>query len=129
MALNREIWQQALVENFYPSNSFAEKSVDDSVYVSNHKVHIPNAGAPSGVKKNRQTKPATVNQRTDNDLEYVIDELTTDPIYIPHIDTVELSYDKRNSILQNDKSQLQEVAHVNLLERWGSNVISCSKLR
>ena len=122
MALNKEIWQQSLVENFYPSNSFAEKSVDDSVYVSNHKVHIPNAGAPSGVKKNRQTKPATVNQRTDNDLEYVIDELTTDPIYIPHIDTVELSYDKRNSILQNDKSQLQEVAHVNLLERWGKLV-------
>ena len=122
MALNREIWQQSLVENFYPSNLFAEKSVDDSVYASNSKVHIPNAGAPSGVKRNRKTKPATANESSGRDLEYTIDELTTDPIYIPNIDIVELSYDKRNSALQNDKSQLQEEAHVNLLERWGKAV-------
>lgn len=122
MALNKEIWQSTLVENFYPNNSFADKSVDDSVFISNHKVHIPNAGSASGVKKNRTEKPASVSQRTDNDLEYVIDELTTDPIYIPEIDMVELSYDKRNSIIANDRAQLQEVAHRNLLERWGSGV-------
>ena len=122
MALNIQIWQHSLVENFYPDNSFATKSVDDSVFVNARKVHIPNAGSPSGVKKNRAIKPATVNQRTDHDLEYEMDELTTDPIYIPNIDVVELSYDKRNSIIANDRAQLQEEAHVNLLERWGAGV-------
>lgn len=122
MALNIQIWQHSLVENFYPDNSFATKSVDDSVFVNARKVHIPNAGSPSGVKKNRTVKPATVNQRTDHDLEYEMDELTTDPIYIPNIDVVELSYDKRNSIIANDRAQLQEEAHVNLLERWGAGV-------
>lgn len=122
MALNISIWQSTLVENFYPDNSFASKSVDDSVFVKAHKVIIPNAGKPSNVKKNRTVKPAQVNQRTDNDLEYVIDELTTDPIYIPNIDTVELSYDKRSSIIGNDRSQLQNEAHMNLLERWGAGV-------
>lgn len=122
MALNISIWQNTLVENFYPDNSFASKSVDDSVYVKAKKVIIPNAGKPSKVKKNRTAKPATVNTRTDNDLEYVIDELTTDPIYIPDIDTVELSYDKRSSIISNDRTQLQTEAHELLLECWGAGV-------
>ena len=122
MALNISIWQTTLVENFYPDNSFASKSVDDSTFVHAHKVIIPNAGAPSKVQKNRTVKPASVNQRTDHDLEYEIDELTTDPIYIPNIDTVELSYDKRTSIISNDRAQLQNAAHENLLERWGKGV-------
>ncbi len=77
MALNKEIWQSDIVENFYPDNSFASKSVDDSAFVENHKVHIPNAGAPSNVERNRTQKPATTKQRTDNDLEYDMDELTS----------------------------------------------------
>lgn len=124
MALNKEIWLNTIVENLYADNSFASKSVDDSVFVDHHTVHIPNAGAPSKVVKNRTTKPASVSQRTDNELTYDMDELTTDPIYIPNIDTVELSYDKRNSIISNDRSQLQEAAHVNILERWGGGVSS-----
>lgn len=124
MALNISIWQTTLVENFYPDNGFASKSVDDSTYVKAKKVIIPNAGAPSKVQKNRTVKPATVNQRTDNDLEYVIDELTTDPIYIPNIDTVELSYDKRTSIISNDREQLRNAAEENILERWGLGVPS-----
>lgn len=122
MALNISIWQNALVENFYPDNGFATKSVDDSAFVHAQKVIIPNAGAPSKVQKNRTVKPASVNQRTDHDLEYKIDELTTDPIYIPNIDTVELSYDKRTSVISNDRAQLQDEAHLNLLERWGKGV-------
>lgn len=122
MALNISIWQGTLVENFYPDNSFATKSIDDSAYAKARKVIIPGAGKPSNVKRNRKVKPATVNTRTDNALEYEIDELTTDPIYIPDIDTVELSYDKRSSIISNDRTQLQNEAHVNLLERWGSGV-------
>ena len=128
MALNISIWQNTLVDNFYPDNSFASKSVDDSTYVSAHKVIIPNAGKPSNVKKNRTVKPAQVNQRTDNDLEYEIDELTTDPIYIPNIDMVELSYDKRSSIISNDRTQLQNEAHLNLLERWGAGVPAANVL-
>ena len=113
MALNISIWQNTLVENFYPDNGFASKSVDDSTYVKAKKVIIPNAGAPSKVQKNR---------RTDHDLEYAIDELTTDPIYIPNIDTVELSYDKRTSIISNDREELQNSAEENILERWGLGV-------
>lgn len=118
MALNKEIWLTTIQENFFPDNSFATKSIDDSIFVSNKTVHIPNAGAPSGVEINRTTKPASVSQRSDNDLTYDMDELTTNPIYIPNIDMVELSYDKRQSILWNDRMELQKNAHQNLLYRW-----------
>ena len=80
MALNKQIWLSTIVENLYADNSFATKSVDDSAFVVNKTVHIPN------------------------------------------IDTVELSYDKRNSVIANDRAQLQEAAHVNILERWGGGL-------
>lgn len=121
MALNKQIWLNTVIENFFPNNSFAAKSVDDSAFVNNKTVHVPNAGAPSGVKINRTQKPASANQRTDNDLTYDIDELTTDPIYIPNVDMVELSYDKRQSVLMNDRTQLQNAAAQNLLYRWFNN--------
>lgn len=118
MALNVQVWQRAIIENLYPNNGFAVKSVDDTEFVDNNRVHIPNAGAPSKVQKNRKKKPADIHERTDQDVEYGIDELTTDPIHIPHIDTVELSYNKRESVLRNDREELSRVANVNILERW-----------
>lgn len=120
MALNKEVWLNTIVENFYPDNSFALKSIDDSLFVDNKTVHIPNAGAPSNVEINRKKKPAEAKERTDHDLTYSMDELTSDPIYIPNIDTVELSYNKRQSILSNDRMELQRKAHQNLLYRWVS---------
>ncbi len=118
MALNKQIWLSTIQENFYPNNSFAVHSVDDSAFVTYKTVHVPNAGAPSGVVINRTAKPATVNQRADNELTYDIDELTTNPIHIPNVDTVELSYDKRQSVLMNDRQQLQKFAMENLLYKW-----------
>lgn len=121
MALNKEIWINSIQENFYPDDSFASKSVDDSSFVTNHTVHIPNAGKPSGVEVNRTKKPAAISERTDQDLTYDIDELTSNPIYIPNVDTVELSYDKRQSVIANDRQELQRVANQNLLYRWAKN--------
>ena len=122
MALNKEIWLSTIVENFYPDNSFAAKSIDDSAFVNNKTVHIPNAGKPSSVEINRKEKPAKINEREDNELTYNIDELTTDPIHISNVDTVELSYDKRNSVLANDRQQLQKAASQNLLYKWAGSL-------
>lgn len=106
------------MENFFPDDSFANHSVDDSAYVSNKTVHIPNAGGASTVTTNRAVFPATATTRNDQDLKYDIDELTTDPIYITDKDRTELSYNKRNSVVYNDRAALQEEAHQNLLYNW-----------
>ena len=118
MALQTQVWLKTLQENFFPDDSFVAKSENDSEYVQNKTVHVPHAGKPSGVKVNRSTLPAEVQERTDNELTYNIDELTTDPIRISNADSVELSYDKRSSILKNDKEELQRVASERILLSW-----------
>lgn len=119
MAIQKEIWLRTIVENLFADDTFAAKAVNDDQYVNQgKKVHIPNAGAPSKVEKNRSIVPATASERTDTDVEYDLDEFTTDPVYIPHAETVELSYDKRNSVISQDRAQLFEVARQNLLYKW-----------
>ena len=119
MAIQREIWARTIVEGLFADNSFASKSVNDDEYVEQgKKVHIPNAGAPSDVKKNRTEVPASASKRQDVDVDYVLDEFTTDPVTIPHAETVELSYDKRNSIIKQDRDKLIDVAMQSLLYSW-----------
>lgn len=109
MAIQKEIWMAAIVEGLFASNSFLSKAFNADQYVNQGKiVHIPQAGAPSGVKKNREALPASIKVRTDSDITFPLEEFTTDPVRIEHADTVELSYDKRESILRLDKLQLAD---------------------
>lgn len=130
MAIQREIWERSIVENLFADNSFLSKAYNADEYVNQGKiVHIPQANAPSAVVKNRTQKPATAKQRTDSDLTFEMAEFTTDPIYIPHADTVELSYDKRESVLRNDKLQLADVVAKDILYNWSpskANTVSTS---
>ncbi len=124
MALQVELWQRSIVRNLFPDNSFMSKAVDDSQYVQGKKVHIPNAGKASNVEVNRQSLPGTVKKRTDNEKVYDIDELTTDPVVLPNAEQVELSYDKRESLIANDRENLQEKAADNLLYKWAKGCTS-----
>ncbi len=118
MAVQKEIWMNHIVENLFADNSFLSKAFDADEFVNQGKtVHIPNAGAPSNVVKNRNTFPAEVKSRDDIDLVFDLDNYSTDPIKINLAESVELSYNKRESVLRQDKSKLvQEVSEGILLE-------------
>ena len=119
MSVQKEIWQRTIIEGLFADNSFLSKAVNDDMYVNEgKKVHIPNAGAPSGVLKNRSSLPATAQVRTDVDVEYTLDELTTNPVRIPYADLVELSYNKRNSVIDQDRKELIFQAAEALLAAW-----------
>lgn len=118
MGLQVEIWHKSIVGNLFADNSFLSKAFNADDYVNDKKVHIPNAGAPSKVKKNRATVPAAVNKRTDRDVEYELDEYTTDPIYIPNAETVELSYNKRESVIKEDRAAIHDAVADGFLYRW-----------
>jgi hypothetical protein len=119
MAIQKEIWMNSIVEDLFAGNSFLSKAFNADMFVNaGRTVHIPNAGAPSNVVKNRTQKPADVKTRTDSPLSFDLDEYTTDPIYIPHADTVELSYNKRESVLSQDKAKLQDVVGNGFLFYW-----------
>lgn len=119
MAVQKEIWQRTIVEGLFADNNFLSKAVNDDMYVNEgKKVHIPNAGAPSGVVLNRSSLPASVNKRTDQDVEYTLGELTTNPILIPYADMVELSYNKRNSVIDQDRKEIIFQAAEAMLAAW-----------
>lgn len=119
MAIQKEIWQQSIVEGLFASNSFLSKAFNADEYVNAGKVvHIPQAGAPSAVVKDRSSFPATVKKREDSDLTYTLSEFTTAPVHIPHADTVELSYDKRESVLRQDKLALFDAVALDFLYNW-----------
>ncbi|GHV10294.1 hypothetical protein FACS1894162_3620 [Bacteroidia bacterium] len=119
MAIQKEIWMSSIIEGLFADNSFLSKAFNADEFVNSGKtVHIPNAGTPSNVVKNRTGKPATVETRTDVDLTFNLDEYTTDPIYISNAETVELSYTKRESVLSQDKAKLIDEVSKGILFNW-----------
>lgn len=119
MAVQKEIWQRTIIEGLFADDNFMSKAVNDDMYVNEgKKVHIPNAGAPSGVVLDRDSLPATVYKRTDLDVDYTLHELSTNPILIPDADMVELSYNKRNSVIDQDRKELIFKAAEAMLANW-----------
>ena len=119
MAVTPEIWTDFIVENLFKNNEFLLESIDESQYVLQGKVvHVPQAGAPSKVKRNRTLLPATITRRTDVDVTYALDEFTTDPRFIPDADKVQLSYDKMESCMSEDMSYLRQVVADAMLYNW-----------
>lgn len=118
MALNKQIWIRDIVEGFWPDNSFIARSVDHSEYVNNKTVHVPQAGSAPSVTKNRSEFPATVGTRTDGELTYDLDIYDVPPLRVQNLADVELSYDKRQSMLKQSKETLMDYVHKEILKTW-----------
>lgn len=123
MAIQVEIWEKDIVEGLFADNAFLNFAYNADQYVLQGKVvHIPQAGASANTAVNRSELPATVTQRTDVDITYAIDEITSDPVLIPNADTVELSYDKRTSVTEQMRKTMYEVSALNMLYRWAPSL-------
>jgi hypothetical protein len=118
MAVQKEIWEADIEEEIFKDNSFLRFSFKADEYVNGRAVHIPQSGGSGNVSKNRTNLPANVRKRTDTDVIYLIDEYTTDPVLIPNADTVELTYDKRASVLGEDKQKLVQTVAEEALYNW-----------
>jgi hypothetical protein len=128
MAIQKEIWMNTIIEGLFADNLFISKATNADQFVNAGKtVHIPNAGSPSGVVKNRTALPAAIGVRTDPDLTFTLDEYTTNPIRIPHADTVELSYNKRESVLRQDRQMLIETVADAFTEYWAPTAANTFK--
>ena len=113
-----EVWADFIVNTLFKNNDFITYSVDESQYTNAGVVHIPNAGAPSGVRRNRQKLPATVTRRKDVDVLYLLDEFTTDPRLITNAESVQLSYDKMDSTMSEDMSYLRQFVADCMVYNW-----------
>jgi hypothetical protein len=96
-----EAFIKDIQENLYRGAEFVKQSVSHDQYVDDYAVHVPQAGNNVTVIKNRLILPATVVERNDDQVIYNLDEYTTDPILIRNIEKIQLSYDKRMSVMKN----------------------------
>ncbi len=128
MALSRELWIKQIREALNDNNDFNRFSVNHSSFVNRGTVHVPNAGSPSDVVRNRTTIPATASNRTDSDLTYDIDHFTTDPIQLGFykLEDIELSYDKLKSVMSQDMAKLKDTINDWLIYKWAVDAASPS---
>lgn len=119
MAVTPEIWQNDIMEEIFKDNAFLRKSHNaDQYIIGGAAVHIPQSGGSGNVEIDRAVIPATVRQRTDTDVIYLLKEATSDPVYIKHAETKELSYDKRDSVLREDKQKVKQKVAEQTLINW-----------
>lgn len=121
MAIQKELWARDLAENIAPDNSAVLRSIDDSDYLEGRTVHLPQSGALPTVVVNRTSLPASTTTRTDTTVTYNIDEYTTDPVVLQNTERVEVSYDKRMSLLRDHVDAIQTRVAVGLLNTWAPN--------
>lgn len=118
--IDTEVWTNHIEENLYKDNEFILEAVDDSQYINYRTVHVPQAGANPNVVLNRVKGGARTNPslRTDLPLDYNIDEFTTDPFEITNAEEVQLSYNKRESVLYQHETYIKEKVADRILTMW-----------
>jgi hypothetical protein len=121
--ITQEFWVNYIIDNLFKDNSFLTKCFDESDYVlEGSVVHIPQAGAKPTVVKNRSSFPGTAVRRTDTDVTYALDVYSTDPTHITNAETIEISYDKINSVLGEHIASLEETYSDDMLVKWAPTV-------
>jgi hypothetical protein len=99
MALIKEIWVQDVQEALNRNADFLPYSVDHSAYIAFGTVHVPQSGSNPTVVKNPATFPLPISERTDADRTYALNQFALEPTLITNLDELQISYDKRQSVL------------------------------
>lgn len=108
MALIKEIWVQDVQEALNRNADFLPYSVDHSAYIAFGIVHVPQSGANPTVLKNPATFPLNISERTDTDRTYSLNQFALEPTLITNLDELQISYDKRQSVLGQQISTLTQ---------------------
>ena len=108
MALNKQVWVNQVLENFYPSDSFLKPVSDFTAFVENDMIHFPSAGIDPKVLINNSTYPIKVLQRSDNDHQIELDLFETENTLVRRPEAIELSYNKLESVVSQHRNTLRK---------------------
>jgi hypothetical protein len=120
MALEKEVWTVDIADNLYPANEAYQQSIDDSSYLQNGVVHTPIAGTQPRAVKNPSVFPLIITERVDVDATYNVDTYATLPVLLPDDETIELSYDKRQSLLSDHVNALNTEIADDMYLTWAA---------
>jgi hypothetical protein len=121
MALIKEIWVNDIQESLNENASFLPYSVDHSAYVAFGVVHVPQSGSNPTVEVNPSSFPLTISQRTDTDRTYNLTQYALQPTLITNIDELQVSYDKRQSVIGQQMSTLNQTVGNYVAVSWAAS--------
>lgn len=118
--LLRTLWMRTIVEQLFANNAFLLKSLDWSEYVNAglKTVVIPQAGTAADFEVNRTVFPATITARQDGDIEYSMNDYTTNPRLVRNIEQKQLSYDKMASEVRLMLGNVRQGVALDVLYSW-----------
>jgi hypothetical protein len=129
MAVQVQIWQPTIKEALFEAHPFLRYVTNrDDLVIDGKIIHIPQSGGPAPTEKNRTVFPAPIRTREDNTVTEEIDIFTTDPTRIYNPEVVELSYNKRMSVIRENMGQLNEDVGFDLLYKFARNIPAANKL-
>ncbi|MBQ3690299.1 MAG: hypothetical protein II937_10650 [Bacteroidales bacterium] len=128
MALVKEIWIPAIIEKLFADNTFASRAANHSTFADGKTIHVPNAGGLPPVTVGNTTYPVAVTERTDTDLNYDMSKYEIGPVRVGNIEEVQLSYDKRNSVLQGVRNAVTEKIHTDILSAWVAGCTTAAQI-
>lgn len=119
MAVQNEVWAKYVINRLWKDNQFLKFAFSDDQYVLGGKVvHIPNPGSKPTIVKNRSSYPATAVQRADTEVFYSLDRYTSDPTHIEAADSMEITYDKIESVFGDHAGELVQTVADDMIIKW-----------
>ncbi|WP_454982312.1 hypothetical protein [Capnocytophaga granulosa] len=107
--LQTEVWVAGIKENPIPDNSFVFQSVELSQYVEHNKLHLAEAGVEPAVHEDyfaTSNTPLPVANIEDIANEVVLHTYSTEQTLHRDLQEIELSYDKRSSVIKRHRVSL-----------------------
>lgn len=118
MALIKEIWVNQVVETLTQDAAFLPASIDHSQYIAFGTVHLPQSGANPSVLVNPTAFPLAISSRVDTERTYSMDRYALEPTIIDNLDALQVSYDKKNSVIGQQIRTLVERAGTQVAYNW-----------
>lgn len=125
-----EVWEDFVASNLFKGYQWLLRAKDrTSKVIGGAVVHIAQAGSVIGTQRNRSVFPVPLVKRSDNDLTYVIDEISSDATHIKDAEKIEPTYDKINDVLGDYTNKLGQDCAKNALFRWFSGIVAANITR
>ena len=106
-SLNKEVWVDQLMENFYPDSSFLKYGRDFSELVDNDAINMAESGLDPIVLVNNKTYPIKYIQRIDTPIRIELDKFETENTLVRHPEVIEYAYNQLESVLMGHRNTLR----------------------
>lgn len=107
ITLNKQIWIDQIMENFYPETSFLNYARDFSGLVDNEYINMAEAGIDPKVLINNTTYPIKKSTRADKLVSIKLDLFETENTIVRTPEAIQLAYDKLESVLMGHRNSLR----------------------